>query len=105
MVELMGPFPHIWMFFVFFVVLTAFAVLNIVTSIIVETTFSQVRSDQDEFDSRVVQERELLVSALQAIFEAGDVDRSGQLSFEEFTDCLDTPLVKRKLEQIGVGPD
>lgn len=102
---LMGASPHIWIFFVGFLMCSTFALLNIVTSIIVETTFSQVKKDDEEFKLEFEREREVLVHALQSMFEHGDVNGNGQLSFDEFLEALQAPEVFARLQQIGVSPE
>ena len=90
---LMEHSPRIWVFFIVFLTFTTFALLNIVTSIIVETTFSQVKRDDEDLKDKIEKEREMFVNALKAIFLHGDSDDSGMLSLDEFKAALEIPEV------------
>jgi voltage-gated sodium channel len=94
--------PLMAIFFVVFLLLTAFGLMNVVIGIIVENTLAAAQVA----DSRVAQQQAYLrkkaVEKLEDHLVKSDVNRSGEISMEELQAAGQSPIVQKQFEAIGL---
>jgi hypothetical protein len=90
--------PWLGVFFVLFVVLGVFIVMNLVTAIIVDNAFKIVQEDQDSVakDREMKKKRDLKILA--QLFMEIDLDGSGELSRDELYASLKNKKVEMQLD-------
>ncbi|CAE8672399.1 unnamed protein product [Polarella glacialis] len=93
-----------WSFVLFFIfmLLTTFSIMNMVVSVIVDSTLEQ-SMDQKSLE---VQQREAetiaAVVKLDEVFRSADADSDGQLTKAELRMALELPEIKEQLKEAGV---
>lgn len=87
-------------FFLCFMMLTSFGLLNILVGVVVESTLdvSRQRREVKERDEQCKLLQEL--KALKVIFEEADQDGNGCMDLSEFTAMIDLPEVKQKCKKL-----
>eukprot|EP00913_Durusdinium_trenchii_P022939 g21540.t1 len=77
---------HWWVagFFVLFIAVGVFVMLNLVTAVVVETGFSDSKSEEKELAIRMEREKEEELEDLKQFFLQIDLDGSGSLTKQEF---------------------
>ncbi|KAF4677932.1 hypothetical protein FOL47_008036 [Perkinsus chesapeaki] len=94
--------PLMVIFFVLFIMLTSFGLMNLVIGIIVENTLATARNNEDRIRRRQEKERSRVLAHLKDIFEMADQDESGSLTVEEFRQAIRNPEVESKLKLIDL---
>jgi len=97
--------PAMAIFFLIFIFLTTFGLLNLVVGIIVENTLSVARNNTTKIKKVKDLEQKRILSAMKDIFIAGDVDKSGTIDLEEFENMLQAKKVTSKLLACGIAVD
>jgi hypothetical protein len=92
--------PAMCIFFLLFVLLTSYGLMNIVTGIIVERTLTAAKQNQQRYQRSQEKERARVLNHLREIFEMADKDGNGSLTIEEFRQAIHHPDVERKLKLI-----
>merc|ERR1719171_1910515 len=89
--------PILVFFFISFLFLTSFGLMNIVIGVIVENTLQAAAQNEDKL--RTLMEKELYenLKMLREIFLEADVDHDGKMTKIEFNNCMDQPDVQAKL--------
>merc|ERR1719240_548985 len=89
--------PGLIFFFFIFMMLTTYGLLNLVVGVIVENTLTAAKNNEVKIKEAAEKQRKRNLDYLKEIFLAADKDKSGDISQEEFFECLQNPNVKRKL--------
>mmetsp|Transcript_65236 Transcript_65236/g.147160 ORF Transcript_65236/g.147160 Transcript_65236/m.147160 type:complete len:508 (-) Transcript_65236:87-1610(-) len=89
-------------FFVGFVIITTFAILNVVIAVIVEKTLENSLNHDKARLKDVTNDIKKSKQTVQQIFLMGDKDNDDTLSKEEFMEALSKPCVMRFLHEVGV---
>ncbi|CEM04539.1 unnamed protein product [Vitrella brassicaformis CCMP3155] len=92
--------PAMVIFFILFLVVTTFGLLNIVVGVIVENTLATARNNEDKEKKQMELERMRVLKHLRDIFVLSDADQSGTITLEEFRGAFDNPEVYELLRQI-----
>lgn len=98
-------YPLYTIFFLAFIFLISFGLMNIVFGVICENAIYAASKNVENMQRIVVKHQQMVINSISAIFEAADTDGSGELSKEEFDDALNKKSVKQKLELIDVPSD
>ena len=98
--HVMSNQPAMSIFFILFILLTSFGIMNVITGIIVERTLATAKQNQERFQRNQERERSRVLSHLREIFEFADKDGNGSLTVEEFRTAIRQPDVERKLRLI-----
>jgi len=80
--------------FVVFIYFIVFLVMNVVTGTVVDVTSSVAKRDHDLVVKEELKRLKQYTHNIKEFFKQADTDRSGQLSFDEFTKHLQDPMVK-----------
>jgi hypothetical protein len=92
--------PWLAFFFVFFITVGVFIVMNLVTAIIVDNAFSIISEDKDTVAKDMEQEKRKELKDLANLFFELDLDGSGELSREEFFGSLENKKVVEMLDML-----
>jgi len=87
-------------FFIAFIAVTSFSMLNVIAGVVIEATLRTANEDARKAKLRQDRERQVVFSQLQEIFQNADQDGSGTLSAEEVVVALNEPEVYNKLKTI-----
>lgn len=98
--HVMSNQPAMVIFFVGFIVVTSFGLMNVVVAIIVERTLATAKLNQQKFQRTQERERTRVLNHLRDIFEYADRDGNGSLTVDEFRHAIRQPEVERKLKLI-----
>jgi hypothetical protein len=88
------------LFFVFFITVGVFIVMNLITAIIVDTALLIVKSDQDSAAKEESEKKKRELKKLAELFMELDVDGSGELSSQEFFGSLKNAKVQSMLASL-----
>ncbi|KAF4666282.1 hypothetical protein FOZ61_009971 [Perkinsus olseni] len=94
--------PLMVIFFVLFIMLTSFGLMNLVIGVIVENTLATARTNEDRIRRQQERERSRVLAHLKDIFEMADQDESGSLTVEEFRQAIRNPEVESKMKLIDL---
>jgi len=78
-----------WLFFIFFVVLGSFGLLNLLTGVFIESLLEMTRAQNEEEMAKKEQQRNHLISLISSAFQETDVDGGGTLDPSELPILLD----------------
>lgn len=92
--------PLMYVFFILFVCLASFLVLNLMIGVVVERAVRSTAMDAREQKRKRDKDRNLVFNQLKDIFESADVDHSGTLSLQEVEDAINKPEIYNKLRMI-----
>jgi len=99
----MSEVPLAWIFFVPFLMLMNFAMLNAITAVVVEKVFTVARSEAAAEARHQERKRADMLRKIRNIFEEIDTDGSGDLELEEFQQALTSPAVVQSLMELGIA--
>jgi len=91
-------------YFVVYISVAVFVLMNLVTAIIVDNAFCASKADEEERAKRVEHEKEKELEALKDFFVELDKDNSGKLSQYEFHEAMQNRKVKQKLRAWDLLP-
>lgn len=94
--------PAMAIFFIIFIFITAYGILNVIVGIIVERTLASAKLNEEKSQRNQEKERTRVLHDLRDIFEYADKDKSGTLTIDEFRNALRQPEVERKLKLIDL---
>jgi voltage-gated sodium channel len=94
--------PLMGIFFIMFLLFTAFGLMNVVIGIIVENTLAAAQVADRRVEERESAMRKAGVAQLQDILEKSDKNRTGGISMEELRAAYTSRIVKDTFDQIGV---
>merc|ERR1719335_1520595 len=89
--------PELGLFFVFFVTVGVFVVMNLITAVIVENAFAIAKDDQEQAAKLNERNKIRELKSLSELFQEIDLDGSGKLTKKEFLTALGNPRVSQKL--------
>jgi len=92
--------PAMVIFFVVFIALTSFGLLNIVVGVICERTINTSEADENKMKRAQERDRQRVFDHLREIFETADEDGSGTLTLQEVRKAIDKPEIATKLKMI-----
>eukprot|EP00397_Hematodinium_sp_SG-2012_P020193 GEMP01020791.1.p1 GENE.GEMP01020791.1~~GEMP01020791.1.p1 ORF type:complete len:476 (+),score=112.16 GEMP01020791.1:289-1716(+) len=87
-------------FFVFFIILTSFGLLNVIVGVIVENTLSVARSQEQSKVKQKELENKVILQELRELFLLSDRDCSGALSLAEFKTSFETDAIRNKFQNL-----
>ncbi|CAJ1362512.1 unnamed protein product [Effrenium voratum] len=91
-------------FFIFFISVAVFVMLNLVTAVIVENAFSDSKSEEKELAVRLEREKEEELEDLKQFFLQIDLDGSGSLTKQEFFKATKQRKIRQKLRALDIMP-
>lgn len=94
---MMETHPELGLFFVFFVTVAVFVVMNLITAVIVENAFAIAKDDQEQTAKMNERNKKRELKSLSELFQEIDIDGSGKLTKKEFMTALSNPRVTHKL--------
>merc|ERR1719409_416309 len=92
--------PGMVIFFVGFIAIASFGLLNIVVGVVVESTLSTSEKDESKVKRAQERDRQRVFDHLLEIFEAADEDGSGTLTLGEVQKAINKPEIYNKLKMI-----
>eukprot|EP00441_Pelagodinium_beii_P018878 CAMPEP_0197655808 /NCGR_PEP_ID=MMETSP1338-20131121/39679_1 /TAXON_ID=43686 ORGANISM="Pelagodinium beii, Strain RCC1491" /NCGR_SAMPLE_ID=MMETSP1338 /ASSEMBLY_ACC=CAM_ASM_000754 /LENGTH=495 /DNA_ID=CAMNT_0043231527 /DNA_START=62 /DNA_END=1547 /DNA_ORIENTATION=+ len=92
-------------FFIFFILLTSFGLMNVVVGIIVENTLAAAQVVDKRKEEKAAAMRKDVVEQLTSILERSDAQRSGLISLEELRAANQSAIVQKKFEMVGLKFD
>mmetsp|Transcript_130181 Transcript_130181/g.324598 ORF Transcript_130181/g.324598 Transcript_130181/m.324598 type:complete len:515 (+) Transcript_130181:139-1683(+) len=101
---MVGSQVWIGVFFIVFITVAQFVLMNLVTAVIVENAFSDSKTEDEELAQRIAREKEKELEELTVIFKQLDEDGSGMLTREELNNASKKRKVRQKLRAIDVLP-
>ncbi|CAJ1349448.1 unnamed protein product [Effrenium voratum] len=94
--------PVMGVFFICFILLTSFGLMNVVVGIIVENTLAAAQVVDKRKEEKLARHRKETVQQLVAILSRSDSRRSGLISLEELRAANQSVIVQKKFESIGL---
>merc|ERR1719281_2074153 len=88
-----------------FLGLNGVVLFNLMTAIIVEHTFDAMKSDLEMIQKHIEYKKQHQVDVLYRIFHELDDDGSGNLTKNEFLDCLDDPMFCQRITSLDLDLD
>merc|ERR1719356_2432596 len=101
---LMKQEPWVVFFFVAFISIAEFVLMNLITAVIVEHAFSDSKNEQSELAQEKEREMETELQELQYLFNRIDADGSGKLSRAEMDKAMRIKKVRHKLQKLDIMP-
>jgi hypothetical protein len=95
--------PNLVLFFIGFVCVTQFAVLNVVVAVIVDNVLKEALKTDEEIVKQVEGEMQNVMYELFDIFKHMDLDSSGEITRDEFQTGLSSTKVQASLERLGIS--
>ncbi|CEM03516.1 unnamed protein product [Vitrella brassicaformis CCMP3155] len=100
--HVMTKMPWLAAFFILFIGVTAFAIMNLVIGIICESTLSAVNNDEREVNLKLEEEWRTLLESLHDIFDTMNHNSDGAISRDDFLDALQDDKVVGRLLAVGI---
>jgi len=94
--------PLMGIFFIVFLLLTAFGLMNVVVGIIVENTLAAAQVADRRIEEQAAFARKDAVERLADILERSDTNRTGEISLEELRASYQSDIVREKFDRIGL---
>merc|ERR1719161_2831977 len=88
-----------------FLGLNGVVLFNLMTAIIVEHTFDAMKSDLEMIQKHIEYKKQHQVDVLFQMFHELDDDGSGNLTKNEFLDCLDDPMFCQRITSLDIQLD
>jgi hypothetical protein len=95
--------PYMAVFFVFFLFVTTFGLMNIIVGVIVENTLGAANQTDVKFDKEQERFRKKILQDLHVLFQLSDTDGSGRITRREFQAACRNPKVLEKLDALGLA--
>merc|ERR1719316_1162798 len=91
-----------YIFFLGFIAISVFVLVNLITAVIVENAFDSSRADDMDMAVVMQREKEREVDELKDLFLECDQDGSGELTKTEFFEAVAKPKIKQKLTVLEI---
>jgi len=92
-------------FFMFFMLVSTYGLLNLVVSVIVEQTLTAARSNESRVKAREERSQRAELEGLKEIFTLADEDGSGELDVKEFLAALEDEEILWRMRQLDLPID
>jgi len=102
--ELMAVQVWVVFFFIIFISIAVFVLMNLVTAIIVEHAFSNSKADEEDRAVRMEREKGKELEELRSFFELMDQDKSGTITRAELFAAAEQRKVRQKLRALNIMP-
>mmetsp|Transcript_105512 Transcript_105512/g.273180 ORF Transcript_105512/g.273180 Transcript_105512/m.273180 type:complete len:523 (-) Transcript_105512:194-1762(-) len=89
-------------FWVLFLLISTFGIMNIVVSVIVELMLTASQNNEKRLKVRADRARRAELESIKEIFMAGDEDNSMTLDLNEFMAAIQRPEVQARMRQLGI---
>lgn len=89
-------------FFIFFISLASFVMMNLVTAVMVEQAFGFMRQSEDEMVHAREKAKQMELDSLRSIFEDLDEDGNGRLTKEELDASRRHPKIQKQLRKLDI---
>jgi len=96
---------YLSVFFIAFLLMTTYGLLNLVVSVIVEQILAASQSNENRVRVREERARRMELESIREIFFMCDTDSSGDLECSEFLSAVQDPEVQWKLRQLELPVD
>mmetsp|Transcript_67256 Transcript_67256/g.119779 ORF Transcript_67256/g.119779 Transcript_67256/m.119779 type:complete len:544 (-) Transcript_67256:79-1710(-) len=96
---------HMAFFWLFFMLVTTYGLLNCVVSVIVEQTLSAAKSNENRMKTREERQRRNELEGLREIFMLADANGDGDLDLKEFMNAVSNPEILWRLRQLDLPID
>lgn len=100
--ESMDHEPSMWILFILFISITTFAIMNVVTAVIVENTLDQAMLQKGDISKKLDKERLKALTKLYEVFQVADLNGDGELTKDEFLSALSNPDVMINLHAVEI---
>lgn len=90
---------------ILYVVITVFAILNVVTGVFLNTAIESARADKDVATIRQVHAKAQQVEALQQIFREIDRENDNEVNFEDVRNAMSSGELSSFMESLGISTD
>jgi len=100
--------PAAWLFFVGFFLLGSMGLLNLLTAVFIDSLLAENKRRDTAMVKAIRQQKKQMLSFLEGLFQAFDVDESGTLSSDEIDkvlEFLETPGTRVVFENVGLNMD
>merc|ERR1719221_1503721 len=97
-----------WLFavlFLVFVSVTVFGIMNVLTSVFVESALQSVQHYKDLLIQESMKAKKMYVDHLREVFKEIDTDDSGSITLYEMEQFLTDPSLTMYLESMDIQPD
>jgi Ca2+-binding EF-hand superfamily protein len=99
---LMEKQPYLCLYFIFFITVSVFVLMNLITAVIVENAFSIAKDDEEMKAKQVEKRNQDEIKGLAIMFKDLDEDQSGELNKREFLNALTKPKFLNKLKMLDM---
>jgi voltage-gated sodium channel len=80
--------PYMVVFFIIYLMVTSFAIMNLIIAVICESTFASASETEADISSLEENEKLLMLQALPKLFEESDLDMDGFISLSELRNAM-----------------
>jgi len=94
-----------WMYFYCYIAIAVVVLMNLVTAIMVENALSNSKTDEDKQLSVKERQKQLEIKKLNQLFMLMDDNGDGTLSWEEFKEAFENPIVSNKWKLLDYEPE
>jgi len=88
--------------FILYLSITLFGVLNVVTSIFVESVIRSVQHSKELIVQEKEEEKKIAILHMKEVFRQLDIDHSGQISMDEVEHFLQEPNLRKYVEALDI---
>jgi len=86
-----------------YVMITAFALLNVVTGFFCESAIEMAAADREQMVVEMLREKDTLMKEFRTVFDELDTDGSGAIEFEELEELLENPSMQAYLSHLHIS--
>mmetsp|Transcript_53838 Transcript_53838/g.125539 ORF Transcript_53838/g.125539 Transcript_53838/m.125539 type:complete len:521 (-) Transcript_53838:120-1682(-) len=92
-------------FFILYLHVTTFAILNVMIAVIVESTLDEADQSKLKSAEKRLEDLRKAYEKIHKVFQDGDNNQDGVLTRDEFREQMQQPKVARYFEEIGIDPN
>jgi len=92
-----------FLFFVPFMMFMNFAMMNVITAVVVEKVFAIARTEAAESSRREERKRKQMLRTIKQLFDDIDDDGNAALELHEFREATENPAVMQQLMNFGIA--